>query len=123
MNALTPNKLKKMSAYADVIVSLRGDHEVVVRALDGGDRFSAEKYAVSDMDRLVVWCLNNHTSVDCPIQTLIECLHAAGELFTVASNGAAVAVEHNCFTHVGLPVDTEAALAICARLGIEVAAV
>ena len=120
---LTPRKLKKMSDSADVIVSLRGDHEVVVRVLDGGDRFSAEKYAVSDMGRLIVWCLNNHTSVDCSIVSLIKALHAAGESFAVACNGAAVAVEYDCFTHVGLPVDTDKALALCATLGIEVAAV
>ena len=120
---LTPRKLKKMSDSADVIVSLRGDHEVVVRVLDGGDRFSAEKYAVSDMGRLIVWCLNNHTSVDCSIVSLIKALHAAGESFAVACNGAAVAVEYDCFTHVGLPVDTEAALALCDTERIAVATV
>ena len=122
-NTVTPNKLQQMSsADGYIVVCPKGDYQVEIKAFDfdGALRGAPTTYVVANMSRLVQWCINHRVVVECPISTLIECLHAAGELFTVASNGAAVAVEHNCFTHVGLPVDTEAALAICARLGIEV---
>ena len=125
-NTVTPNKLQQMSsADGYIVVCPKGDYQVEIKAFDfdGALRGAPTTYVVANMSRLVQWCINHRVVVECPISTLIAHLHAVGAEFDIVLRGNVVAAQHDCFTHVGLPDDTEVALALCATLGIEVAAV
>lgn len=126
MNTLAPRTLTQLSsADSYIVVCPKGDYQVEIKAydFDGALRGAPTTYVVANMGHLVRWCLTHHVVVDCPISVLISTLHAVGAEFDIVLRGNVVAAQYDCFTHVGLPEDTEVALAICARLGIEVAAV